>query len=123
MITVAVILVIIAGLAHVAFFVAEALLFSRPAVHQAFGAHDAETARIQASVFRNIGFYNLFLGVGAIVGAVLLASSGQVTLALFASLFMVGAALVLIATSRAMWRGALVQGLIPAVAATLLLVS
>jgi putative membrane protein len=121
--TVAAVLVIVAGVAHVAFFVAESLLFDRPAVHRAFGARDAETARIQAPAFLNLGFYNLFLGLGAIVGGVLLLSTGAVTLAIFTALFMVSAALVLVTTSRALWRGALVQGLLPAVAVLLLLAS
>ncbi|GIG53297.1 DUF1304 domain-containing protein [Demequina activiva] len=121
MITAAAVLVMLAGLAHVGFFVAESLLFRRPAVHRLFGARDAETARIQAPVFVNLGFYNLFLGLGAITGAAMLLASGAMALALFASLFMVGAAAVLVATSRRLWRGALVQGLLPAVAVILLL--
>lgn len=119
--TVAAVLVIVAGIAHIGFFVAESLMFSRPAVHRAFGARDAQEARIQARAFSNLGFYNLFLGLGAIVGGATLLGSGAQTLALYAALFMTGAALVLIATSRRMWRGALVQGLLPAIAAALMI--
>lgn len=116
MTTVAVILAVLAGLLHVGFFVMESLMFKRPAIHLRFGAPDAQTAQIQSTVFYNIGFYNLFLGLGAIVGAWMLADLGAVTLVAFTCLFMVGAALVLVTRSRAMGRAALIQGLFPGLA-------
>ena len=116
MTTVAVILTALAGLVHVGFFLAESVFWGRPGVYKAFGARDAEEARLLSPAFYNIGFYNLFLGLGAIAGAWLLADSGAITLIVFTSLFMIGAGLVLISRSRELWRGALVQAGLPAVA-------
>jgi putative membrane protein len=121
--TAAAVLAIIAGLAHVAVFVAESLLWSRPAVHRRFGAANAEVAQVQGPVFFNIGFYNLFLGIGAIVGGALLLSTGAITLALYTCLFMTGAGVVLLVQSPALWRGAVLQAGAPAVACLLILAS
>lgn len=123
MTTVAVIVAALAGLAHIGVFLAETVFWNRPAVYRMFGARDAETARIQAPVFYNIGFYNLFVGIGAIVGAWLLADSGAVTLVVYTCLFMVGAGLVLITKYPALWRGALGQALPPAIALIALLLA
>ncbi len=108
---------------HVGIFLAESVFWHRTVVQRAFGAGDAETARIQGPVFYNIGFYNLFLGLGTIVGAWMLANSGAVALVVFTCLFMVGAGLVLITKYPQLWRGALGQAVPPAFALIALLLS
>ena len=59
----------LAGLLHIGFWVMESLLWRRPAVHRRFGVRDLDLAAVQQPVFFNLGFYNLFLGLGAIAGA------------------------------------------------------
>lgn len=112
----AAVLAILAGVAHVGFFVLEALLWRRRGVQRLFGARDGAAAQAMAVPMLNLGFYNLFLGIGAIVGAALSLAGTTDALLVYACAFMVGAALVLVARSRAMWRGALVQGALPALA-------
>ncbi|WP_062208230.1 DUF1304 domain-containing protein [Demequina oxidasica] len=123
MTTVAVIFAAFAGLMHVGIFLAESVFWKRPAVYKTFGAGDAETARIQATVFYNIGFYNLFLGLGTLAGAWMLADSGAIALVVFPCLFMVGAGLVLVTKNPEMWRAALGQAIPPAIALLALLLS
>lgn len=123
MTTVAVSFAAIAGIMHVGIFFAESVFWGKPAVQKLFGARDGETARIQGPVFYNIGFYNLFLGLGALAGAWMLADSGAVVLLVFTSLFMVGAGLVLVTKYPQLWRGALGQALPPAIALIAVLLS
>lgn len=101
----------LAGLVHVGFWVLEAVLWERPAVHRIFGVATREEAAAQRSVFYNIGWYNLLLALGAWTGVGLYAAHRGAALLIFTMAFMVVAALVLLRTSREMWRGALVQGL------------
>lgn len=114
------ILAFLAGLLHVGFFVMETVLWDRPRVHRIFGVKDPADAAVQSRAMANLGFYNLFLGLGAMAGAVAWWWAGFLAVVIYACLFMVGAALVLIGTSRRMWRGALVQGLLPLIALVLL---
>lgn len=111
MTTLAAVAGVIAGALHVGFWVLESLLWKRPAVHRLFGVRDQTSADAMAGVFFNQGFYNLFLGLGAIVGTWFMARGDTAVLLWFSCLFMVGAALVLLATSLRMWRGAVIQGL------------
>lgn len=116
----ATVLACVAGLLHVGFFVAESLLWGREAVWRAFGARSAEQAEAQRVVFFNLGFYNLFLGVGALVGAGLWVADGEGTLVVYACLFMVAAGAVLLVRSPRAWPGALLQVGPPALALTAL---
>jgi len=63
----------------------------------------------------NQGYYNLFLGIGAVVGAILLAVDvpGRTTLLGYCCLFMAGAGLVLFVSRRSMARAALIQAVPP----------
>jgi putative membrane protein len=110
---------LIAAVIHVAIFVMESLLFTRPEVRARFHVDDADVAAARPWAF-NQGFYNLFLAVGTIVGLVLLHSDGHTqagtALVALACASMLGAALVLIGTDRRMARGALMQGLLPLIA-------
>jgi len=121
--TVAQILVALAALAHVLFFVMESVVFSRPDVYRRFGLRTAEDAALVRPMAYNQGFYNLFLAVGAITGLVLY-SAGQetagTTAAVFACACMVGAGLVLFSTDRRFLPAAAVQMLAPLVAIVLI---
>lgn len=111
---VAAIAAVLAGLFHVLIFAMESVLFARPAIHRRFGTAAADLDAVRPWAL-NQGFYNLFLGLGALTGVVVSGTAGR-TLVAFACLCMVGAALVLVATNRKMARAALMQGLAPLVA-------
>lgn len=116
MMTVAVAAGLLAGAVHVGVWIAESFLWRRRAVWRAFGVEDQATANAMASVLFNQGFYNLFLGLGAVGGAVQLGMGDSPVLLMFSCAFMTAAALVLLITSRQWWIGSLVQGVPPAVA-------
>jgi putative membrane protein len=105
---------LVAGLLHVLIFAMESLLFRRPQVYQRFATAASDVDAVRPWAF-NQGFYNLFLGLGALTGVVWSGTVGR-TLVAFACLCMLGAAIVLIGTDRRMARAALIQGLPPLVA-------
>ena len=115
----------LAALLHVLFFVMESVLFMRPDVHRRFGLRTREEAELVRPMAYNQGFYNLFLAVGALFGVVWAAGEGSDTggaaVAGFACAVMLGAAVVLVTTSRRFLPAALVQGLPPLVALLLIL--
>ena len=113
---VSLVLMVLAGLIHVAFFALESLVWKRPEVHRVFGVRSVEQAETLAFAMFNQGFYNLFLAIGAFVGVARSAAQSADTLLVFCALFMVGAALVLVASDRQLWRGAVVQGALPLLA-------
>lgn len=117
--TLACVLAALAGAVHAAIFVMESLLWSRPAVWRRFGVRDAATAEANRLLMFNQGFYNLFLGVAAVTGAVLVLvgrpGPGWPVLVL-ACACMVGAAVVLWTRGRRYRRAALVQGAVPSLA-------
>jgi putative membrane protein len=109
---------IIAGLFHVAAFALESLLFRRPQVQRIMVGH----TRVEPGVFLwafNQGFYNLFVAAGAI-GGLIAYHAGQVpagrAVALYACAFMAAAGVVLFASDRRLWRGALGQAGPPLIA-------
>jgi len=112
---------VLAALLHVLFFAYESLLFERPEVHARFRTRTEDVPAVRPWAY-NQGFYNLFLAVGALVGVVL-ARAGQETvglaLVLLACGSMLAAALVLVATNRAMARAAATQGGFPLLAVVL----
>ena len=74
----------------------------------------------------NQGFYNLFLGLGSLVGVAISSDtivSGRHELLVFCALFMIGAAIVLVAANHKLWRGAVIQGGFPAIALVVALVA
>ena len=109
----------VAALAHVLFFLEESVWWMRPAVHQRTFGMDLEQAKVVRLFAFNQGFYNLFLALGVAAGlaAVQLGrtAAGHAIVA-FACASMVGAAIVLVASSPRFWLGAVVQGLPPALA-------
>jgi putative membrane protein len=103
---------------HTLAFVMESLLFMRPAVYKRFQSQNEEQAKAAQLFAFNQGFYNLFLAAGCLIGLVLWNQGNAVvgaTLVMFTCASMLGASLVLIYTSRKMWRPALYQGLPPAI--------
>lgn len=114
----AVVCAMVAAVIHVAFFAVESLAFRRQWAWQLLGFRTREDAAAQRTVFFNQGFYNLFLAVGAVVGAVIFAGGGTVALVVFALFAMLGAAVVLVASAPRVWLAALLQGLAPLVGLT-----
>lgn len=112
----------ISGLLHVAIFVMESLLFTRPAIWRRFlitSKGDAQAVRPWAL---NQGFYNLFLALGALGGLVAIwlgRPTEGAAIALFACACMALAGAVLVATDRRMLRAAAMQA-VPPLAALLL---
>ena len=118
MLAAAAVFAVLAALLHVLFFAYESVLFERPSVHARFRTATGDVPAVKPWAY-NQGFYNLFLAVGTLVGAVVaLVGPDDVGLALvlFGCGTMLGAALVLIATDRRMARAAVTQGLFPALA-------
>lgn len=89
----------------------EAIAWRRPAVWRRFGVKSQEQADESAFQMANQGYYNLFLGIGAVVGSVLVLTTvpARTTLLGFCCLFMVGAGVVLFALRRSMVRAAVIQ--------------
>ena len=104
---------------HVLFFILESVTFSQPNVAARFGLSTPEQSATVRPMAFNQGFYNLFLAIG-IVGGLALAASGSVVagraIVLFACACMVGAGVVLVASSRRFARSAAIQAVPPLVA-------
>lgn len=115
MLAVMLLVALLAGVVHVLIFCMESLWWTSPRVRARFRqtAEQAETTRLLAF---NQGFYNLFLALGTFAGVVLVlvghAGSG-LTLVTWNCLFMLGAAIVLVASAPQMRRGAFIQGAAP----------
>lgn len=118
---------LIAALIHIAVFVCEVLLFGRKAVHQGiFLTASADVPAVRLWAF-GVGFYNLFLAAGTILGVALWAAGDAPVgraLVLYTCWFMVLSGIVLfIADRMAMGRpkgtgisGALGQAVPPLIA-------
>jgi putative membrane protein len=122
---------VLAALVHVYIFVIESLRFTSPSTMRAFGitsVQDAQTMRLWAF---NQGFYNLFLAVIAVMGAVasVAAADNTTAHAIGRTLIwtavgcMLAAAVVLVASDHSKVRGALVQGIFPLLTIVALLVA
>ncbi len=115
MLTVAYVFAALAAAVHVYIFWLEALAFETVG-RKAFGV-SAEDAAIMKPWAYNQGFYNLFLAIGVAVGLGLTNGNRDAGIAVivFATASMATAATVLIGSDPSKARGALVQGLFPAV--------
>jgi putative membrane protein len=112
----------LAALLHVYIFVMESFTWTSPRTRATFGttAEEAETTKLLAF---NQGFYNLFLAVVTAVGIVALVQGhrGVGAALIFAGVgSMAAAAVVLIVSSPAKARSALIQGTFPVIAVVLL---
>jgi len=140
------ILIALAGALHVYIFAIESVVWRSKRTWRIFGIQDEATAEIARPWAFNQGFYNLFLAIGAIGGAIagIVGSSGAVCMAMteeclrgavqvewvgiaggavaaFSAACMVGAALVLaISGGRASLRSAAMQGTLPVLGLILL---
>ncbi|MET3963304.1 putative membrane protein [Marmoricola sp. OAE513] len=114
MLTVAYVFAALAALVHVYIFWIESIVFETTG-RKAFGI-GAEDAATMKGIFYNQGFYNLFLAIGTAVGIGIAGSNRDagISLILLATGSMVAAALVLITSDASKARGAVVQGLFPA---------
>jgi putative membrane protein len=116
--TIAQIFVGLAGAFHLAVFVLESLLFTRPSTYRRFLVPNETEAAIAQPWAFNQGFYNLFLALGALGGLIAGGEKGH-AIALFACACMAGAGLVLVASNRKMVRSAALQAGPPIVALVL----
>ena len=112
----------LAALVHVYIFWIEAIVFETTG-RKAFGI-SAEDAALMKPWAYNQGFYNLFLAIGTAAGLGMVGPNEDAGLAVivFATASMLTAALVLITSDRSKARGAVVQGLFPALSLTALAV-
>ena len=111
MTAVAAVLAALAAALHVYIFVLESLVFRTKGRH-VFGVREDSHVDVVERWAFNQGFYNLFLAVGAAVGALVLVTGDRhvgAALIFLAAGSMVGAGSVLLATDRRLLRGALVQ--------------
>jgi len=96
---------------HVYVFTLESITWRIPKTWKRFGLPSQEHADITAPMALNQGFYNLFLGLGAIVGIALLGTNSTIgfTLIFFAALSMAGAGVVLFFSVKRSRRAAIIQ--------------
>ncbi|MER3390355.1 MAG: DUF1304 family protein [Microcella sp.] len=123
----------IAVAAHLAIFVLESVLFTRPAVRRLFGVRSADDSAPLRLFARNQGVYNLGLALVVVVGAALILTApwgalsgaevaGPAQAAIGIGVLVAGcsvmvlAALALAVTARRLWPAALVQGVPPVIA-------
>ena len=117
---------VLAAVVHVVIFRLESIAWSKPAVWKRFGVKSQADADVVRPMAYNQGFYNLFLGVGAVIGVVLLATGlteAGLAIALFATGSMLAAASVLILSNRSLARAAVTQGAFPLLAVLFLLLA
>ena len=109
--------VALAAVIHLFIFFLESVAWSRPSTWKRFGLKTQQEAEIVKPMAYNQGFYNIFLGVGAGIGLVLIGSptlaQAGFALAIFAAGSMVLAALVLVTSSPKLARSAAIQGIAP----------
>ncbi len=120
------ILILITGIVHVGVFVLEAFFIARPAVYAGFFRVPEYDPAIRLWTF-GVGFYNLFIGLGAFAAVALWAGGHEIagrTLAIYLMTLMVLSAVVLVVADRmGMGRergkglgGAVAQGVVPLLA-------
>ncbi|SFR68224.1 putative membrane protein [Agromyces sp. CF514] len=126
MLVIASVFVALAALLHGYIFLLESVLWTRPKTWKTFGVADQAAADITKPMAYNQGFYNLFLGIGAALGLILVWSgvdeAGR-ALVLFSTACMALAAAVLTTTGRGYLRPALIQGTLPLIGFVLFLFS
>jgi putative membrane protein len=111
------IFILLAAVFHLYVFFLESVTWTKPRTWKIFGITSQEEAETIRPMAFNQGFYNLFLGLGAGIGLVLLRSIPAAGLALvfMGAGSMVFAALVLLLSSKTNRRSALIQGVPPLV--------
>ncbi|WGD36678.1 DUF1304 domain-containing protein [Lysinibacter sp. HNR] len=116
----------LAAVLHILIFYMESIAWLRPSVWRRFGLESQEEAQTTQKLAYNQGFYNLFLAIGALLGAILYGSGANsigLTLTFFSLGSMVAAAIVLITTGKRFIRSAAIQGALPLLALILLIIN
>jgi putative membrane protein len=111
-----VVFAILAALVHVLIFTMESVLWAAPSIWRRFGLSSQAEADVVEPMAFNQGFYNLFLALAVVLGLLLLGWGNPIAgkwVLLVALSSMVLASVILVVTSRRMWRAALVQGVAP----------
>ena len=106
---------IVAAAIHILIFCMESLWWTSAPVRRRFRQSPEQADATRLFAF-NQGFYNLFLAIGVLAGLTLTSLGHRqigLTLGVFSSLSMTGAALALVASAPHMRRGALIQGVPP----------
>lgn len=113
----------IAGLFHLYVFYLESVAWTRPKTWKTFKVPSQEHAEIIRPMALNQGFYNLFLGVGILIGFALVNSHSTIayTLLISSATSMVGAGVVLMASVKGSGRAAAMQALPPFLGVVILL--
>ena len=92
---------LLAAAIHIVVFACEAFLIERPSVHEGvFGLPYVPAVRVWAF---GVGFYNLFLGCGMVVGVIAWMSGNETvgrTLVIYICLFMILSGIVLLIAGR-----------------------
>lgn len=120
------ILALLAALLHAYIFHLESIAWGTPRAQKVFGRQSESEVTATRELAFNQGFYNLFLGILAALGAILaLAGIGTVgvTLMLAGTGCMLAAATVLLVRSPAHRGAAVRQGTVPLLAVIVLLLS
>lgn len=123
MLVAACIFAILAGLLHVVIFILESFRWMEPKTMEIFSIRSVQEAEATKEMAYNQGFYNLFLGIMAIVGSALSLSGYHIvgaTLMTAGTASMVLAALVLFAGSPDKRGAAIKQFVFPAIALLLM---
>lgn len=118
--------VALAALLHGLIFFMESFWWARPEIWKRFGVANQSTADAIKPMAYNQGFYNLFLGMGAVFGLGLLFGGllvPGITLILFTTACMVLAAIVLRSSGPGYTRAALIQGTLPLIGFVLFIVA
>ncbi|MFJ8539801.1 DUF1304 domain-containing protein [Streptomyces sp. NPDC093591] len=110
---------LIAVLTHIAVGILERFFYNRPAVRVFLTTSTADAPEV--TLWRSgVAVYNILLGLGLVAGVVALhADDGTAvgrTLVVYLCAFLIASALVFAVSFPRLWRGALGQGLPPAVA-------
>ena len=117
MIVVVWVFALVAAAIHIVVFVCEAFLIERPSVHGGFfGLPYVPAVRVWAF---GVGFYNLFLGCGMVVGVIAWMSGNETvgrTLVTYICLFMVLGGIVLFISDRLGFGGERGKSIVGAVA-------
>ena len=118
--------VVLAGLLHVAIFAMESLFFMHESIYSRFLIATPEQAQIVSLFAYNQGWYNLFLAIAALTGAIFtntLPKNVGASLCIYACLSMLAAAIVLAFSASELLRAAITQGFFPVIAVVLFLIS
>lgn len=122
MLIAAAVFTLVAAAVHFYFFALESLRWTAAETMEAYGITSPQDAEATQPLAYTQGFYNLFLGVGAVLGVLLIGVSNPVaglTLMSFSTACMALASVVLLAGKWHLGRIALIRG-VPALLALLL---